>query len=107
MTITLELSQPCPLAWTLTYVIDSAGSKQPIVLARNLKSEGLSLRIATPEIDLSSIGRHFLLNIGLFKLEGVDAQTGEVVIGKNMLVHVSKDKQNDEILMKTILNPLQ
>jgi hypothetical protein len=105
VTITLGLSQPALLEWTLTYVVDSAGSKQNIVLNK-LKSDAATLRVETPQIDLSGISRHFLLNIGLFKLEGVNSESGEVVISKNMLVHVSKDKQNDEILMKTILNPL-
>jgi hypothetical protein len=105
VTITLGLSQPALLEWTLTYVVDSAGSKQNIVLNK-LKSDAATLRVETPQIELSGISRHFLLNIGLFKLEGVNSESGEVVISKNMLVHVSKDKQNDEILMKTILNPL-
>ena len=105
VTITLGLSQPALLDWTLIYVVDSAGSKQNIVLNK-LQSDAATLKVETPQIDLSGISRHFLLNIGLFKLEGVNQATGEVVISKNMLVHVSKDKQNDEILMKTILNPL-
>jgi hypothetical protein len=105
VTITLGLSQPALLEWNLTYVVDSAGSKQNIVLNK-LKSDAATLKVETPQIDLSGISRHFLLNIGLFKLEGVNSESGEVVISKNMLVHVSKDKQNDEILMKTILNPL-
>jgi hypothetical protein len=105
VTITLGLSQPALLEWTLTYVVDSAGSKQNIVLNK-LKSDAATLKMETPQIDLSGISRHFLLNIGLFKLEGVNSESREVVICKNMLVHVSKDKQNDEILMKTILNPL-
>ena len=40
VTITLELSHPLPLEWTLTYVVDSAGSKQNIVLNK-LKSDAL------------------------------------------------------------------
>ncbi len=47
VTITLGLSQPALLEWTLIYVIDSAGSKQNIVLNK-LKSDTSSIKVETP-----------------------------------------------------------
>ena len=92
--LTLELSHPSLLSWTLTYVVDSAGSKKTIELNK-ITENSQSLRIETPEkINLDHIPRHFLLNIGLFRLEAVDAK-GQVVIQKNMLVHVSRDKADE------------
>ena len=51
--------------------------------------------------------RKRLLNIGLLRIEARNKQEGESLLALNMVVHVSKDKADDQILLKTVLNPLE
>ena len=53
---------------------------------------------------MKEINRKVLLNVGLVRLE---ARAGdEIVYTLNMVLHISRDKANEEILNKTVLNPI-
>jgi hypothetical protein len=56
------------------------------------------------EIDLSQVKRQVLLNVGLMRLEAMVGS--ESMLAINMVTHVSRDKEDDTKLNKTILNPL-
>ena len=51
--------------------------------------------------------RRRLLNVGLLSIKAVSAKSGEELVGVNMVVHVSKDKEDDSKLTKIVLNPLE
>lgn len=65
------------------------------------------LKLRTPKITVDNVPRKTLLNVGLLHIKAVEKSTGEELISMNMVVHVSKDKNDDLILNKTILNPLE
>ena len=64
-----------------------------------------TIMIKTPEIDLSQVKRHVLLNVGLIRLEALIAGISEPALSINMVTHVSRDKEDESKLNKTVLNP--
>ena len=63
-----------------------------------------AVEVKSAKMDLSGVPRHNLLNIGLFSLEAYAQEA--LVHTLNMVVHVSRDKQDESVLLKTVLNPL-
>jgi len=53
------------------------------------------------------VPRRRLLNVGLLRIEAVNSLDSSNIMTLNMVVHVSKDKNDDSILLKTVLNPLE
>ncbi len=103
-------SLPGSLTWNLTYLLDYTGTRHSKVLFTSDKAEEYqvgekyTVTITTPEIDISQVKRKVLLNVGLMSLE---ARSGEeAVFTLNMVTHVSRDKEDDQILKKTVLNPI-
>ena len=64
-----------------------------------------TLIIKTPEIDLSQVKRQVLLNVGIIRLEARSLNGDEAVVAVNMVTHVSRDKEDESKLNKTVLNP--
>jgi hypothetical protein len=100
-----------PVTWTLTYVLDSSGALKSLVLYTSpepqvyAQGEKHTLTIKTPEIDLSQVKRQVLLNVGIIRLEARSLNGDEAVVAVNMVTHVSRDKEDESKLNKTVLNP--
>lgn len=68
-----------------------------------------TVTLKTPKIEVENVPRKTLMNVGLLQIKGYQVKDGENVeeLSLNMIVHVSKDKADDSILLKTVLNPLE
>lgn len=64
------------------------------------------IEIKIEKFDSKDVPRKTLMNMGLLRIEAAE-QTGKNIFTLNMVVHVSKDKQDESILKKTVLNPLE
>ena len=102
---------PGPITWKLTYILDSSGSRKSMVLYSSQEpqvynpGEKHTFTIKIPDIDLSQVKRQVLLNVGLIRLEALIVGTSEAVLSINMVTHVSRDKEDESKLNKTVLNP--
>ena len=100
-----------PITWRLTYILDSSGSRKSLVLYTSQEpqvynlGEKHTITIKTPEFDLSQVKRQVLLNVGIIRLEALILGTSEPVVSVNMVTHVSRDKEDESKLNKTVLNP--
>ena len=61
----------------------------------------------TPKLDVEKVPRKRLLNVGLLHIEAINAVDQTNMFNLNMVVHVSRDKQDESVLLKTVLNPLE
>jgi hypothetical protein len=101
--------------WKVRYIVDSTGTRTIINLLETADPYDFQditttnkIELATPKIDVEQVPRRRLLNVGLLQIEAVDLKNeGERLMSINMVVHVSKDKNDDNILLKTVLNPLE
>ncbi len=98
----------------MNHIIDSTGKRLIIELVETAPQDYAEvgphthvLKLRTPRISVDNVPRKTLLNVGLLHIKAVEKATGEELISLNMVVHVSKDKDDDQILNKTILNPLE
>lgn len=68
-----------------------------------------TITLKTPKIDVENVPRKTLLNVGLLQIKAFQHRNleDEEELSMNMVVHVSKDKSDESILLKTILNPLE
>eukprot|EP00347_Sterkiella_histriomuscorum_P004266 403361105 len=115
-----------PIIWKVYYIIDYTGKRVINELYKSEKYQYASglvngeeivneIELHTPAMDeqISQVPRKTLLNVGLlqikaFQLSGDSEEEGsEEVLSMNMVVHVSKDKQDESQLMKAVLNPLE
>ena len=115
LTVSLDFSVlqeiPGPITWRLTYILDSSGSRKSMVLYTSQEPQAYNLgekhtiTIKTPEFDLSQVKRQVLLNVGIIRLEALILGTSDPVVSVNMVTHVSRDKEDESKLNKTVLNP--
>ena len=61
----------------------------------------------TPKLEVDNVPRKRLLNVGLLHIEAFNSADNAVIMNLNMVVHVSKDKKDETLLQKTVLNPLE
>jgi hypothetical protein len=54
---------------------------------------------------VEKVPRKTLLNVGLLHIQAFNEE--DVLMNINMVVHVSKDKSDESLLNKTVLNPLE
>ena len=112
LSIKFTLAEPrTEVKWTVTYILDLTGKRQEIRLYETSETftyqsdQELSFDLKTPKLEeLVKVQRQTLLNVGLLRIEAIDS-SNEVLTTINMVVHVSRDKQDESQLMKTILNP--
>ena len=102
------------VSWKVNYIIDSTGKRLIIALVETAPQDYAEvsphthiLKLGTPKISVENVPRKTLLNVGLLHIKAVEKATEEELISMNMVVHVSRDKQDEQILNKTILNPLE
>jgi hypothetical protein len=100
--------------WKVSYIIDSTGKRliielfeTPAPIDYTSTVETYTFAMKTPKIDVEQIPRRRLLNVGLLRIEAINSVDSSNIMTLNMVVHVSKDKNDDSILMKTVLNPLE
>ena len=53
------------------------------------------LKLSTPKISVENVPRKTLLNVGLLHIKAIEKATEEELISMNMVVHVSRDKQDE------------
>ena len=112
LSLKFTLAEPrTEVKWTVTYILDLTGKRQEIRLYETSETftcqsgQELSFDLKTPKLEeLVKVPRQTLLNVGLLRIEAIDS-SNEVLTTINMVVHVSRDKQDESQLMKTILNP--
>ena len=112
LSLKFTLAEPrTEVKWTVTYILDLTGKRQEIRLYETSETftyqsgQEQSFDLKTPKLEeLVKVPRQTLLNVGLLRIEAIDSSK-EVLTTINMVVHVSRDKQDESQLMKTILNP--
>lgn len=102
-----------PVYWKVNYIIDSTGKRVIIELVQTEKYEYkevgkvYEVELKTPQIDVEKVPRKTLMNVGLLAIKAYSTGNEETEeLSLNMVVHVSKDKTDESMLLKTILNPI-
>ena len=109
-TVKRTLSQ---VKWRVTYIIDSTGKRAQVQLFETptgtdyQAGEQHTFSVKTPKLEVENVPRKRLLNVGLLRIEAYSGADNETLLNLNMVVHVSKDKADESILLKTVLNPLE
>ncbi|CDW82570.1 UNKNOWN [Stylonychia lemnae] len=116
-TIQFQVKQavPNPMFWKVNYIIDSTGKRviNELVISDkytyNDVNQVYTVQLKTPKIEVDKVPRKTLLNVGLLQIKAYQVIDGEnqEELSMNMVVHVSKDKSDESILLKTVLNPLE
>ena len=70
-------------------------------------SETYTFKMKTPKLEVDNVPRKRLLNVGLLHIEAFNAADQTNMLNLNMVVHVSRDKQDESVLLKSVLNPLE
>jgi len=94
--------------WDFKYVVDSAGKRRVLELGESKRfvyGKGKnSFTFEAARVDVSSLEKHVLKNMGLFSAQLKDG-TREVIEIK-LMTQVTKDKSSG-VLMRTVFNPLE